>query len=299
MLALKADYHIIVSSVETKRGQPGGVNRGQPAHHPAAPPAGARAHWADDAHRHQDEILNTRPSQMAATAVPPRAASAAPLPGCRARASSRRRRCLPAARGVSQVAAAAAAADGTSTSSSTSENSAATAAAAAAASAAALSRLSITTFNVLAPCYKRFTQPDGSVTMESASLDIAVERQARIVRMLSELDSSVLCLQEFWHASPEVSRLYERGLGEAGFELYVTPRTGDRPDGLLTAVRRKDFEVVERRDILFNDCGERVATLLHLRHKVGRCRLTVSMKYQLSIKTRVESAFDSTAVFSA
>ena len=72
--------------------------------------------------------------------------------------------------------------------------------------------------------------------------------------------------QEFWHASEDVRSLYERGLAAAGYVVHVTPRTGGRPDGLLTAVRSADFDVVERRDVLFNDCGDRVAALLHLRH---------------------------------
>jgi hypothetical protein len=90
-------------------------------------------------------------------------------------------------------------------------------------------------------------------------------------------DSPTLCAchQEFWHASPEISQMYERGLSDAGYDTYVTPRTGNRPDGLLTAVKRADFDVVEHRDILFNDCGDRVATLLHLRHKVAGATPTV------------------------
>lgn len=34
-------------------------------------------------------------------------------------------------------------------------------------------------------------------------------------------------------------------------------------------MKTSDFDVMEHRDILFNDCGDRVATLLHLRHKGG------------------------------
>ena len=58
-------------------------------------------------------------------------------------------------------------------------------------------------------------------------------------------------------------------MSQAGYATYVTPRTSNRPDGLLTAVKKEDFDVMEHRDILFNDCGDRVATLLHLRHKGG------------------------------
>lgn len=184
-------------------------------------------------------------------------------------------------------------------------------------------RMQVTTFNVLAPCYRRVKQPDGSVEMESASPGDALDRQSRIVDMLTDTLSSVMCLQvrctpsvtaqrgcapggchlvrrrqlsaatppaddvradvcsflprrrpsvlpprqEFWHASPDVRQLYERGLDAAGYATFVTPRTGNRPDGLLTAVKRDEFDVVEQRDILFNDCGDRVATLVHIRHR--------------------------------
>ena len=130
------------------------------------------------------------------------------------------------------------------------------------------SSVSVTTFNVLAPCYKRVTNPeDGSIAMEATFSELALERQARIVDMLcSDVRSSILCLQEFWHASEEVRGLYERGLRDAGYVTHSTPRTGGRPDGLLTAVRASEFDVLDRRDILFNDCGDRVAALLHLRH---------------------------------
>lgn len=55
--------------------------------------------------------------------------------------------------------------------------------------------LTVTTFNVLAPCYKRVKSPDGSVAMEATYPEIAVDRQTRIVDMLSELASSIVCLQ--------------------------------------------------------------------------------------------------------
>jgi len=55
--------------------------------------------------------------------------------------------------------------------------------------------MQVTTFNVLAPCYRRLKQPSGEVAMESLFPDVYLERQARIVGMLSDVASSVLCLQ--------------------------------------------------------------------------------------------------------
>jgi hypothetical protein len=53
----------------------------------------------------------------------------------------------------------------------------------------------VTTFNVLAGCYKRVKRADGSVAMESEFLEQAVARQARVVAMLTDLGPSVMCLQ--------------------------------------------------------------------------------------------------------
>lgn len=128
--------------------------------------------------------------------------------------------------------------------------------------------MTITTFNVLAPCYKRFYQPDGTVVMESQDMATALDRQTRVLDFLANTSSDVLCLQEFWHANDATRLLYETRLRDAGYALHVTKRTGNRPDGLLTAVRKKSFLVVEAKDVLFNDCGDRVATLLHLRRRV-------------------------------
>jgi endonuclease/exonuclease/phosphatase family metal-dependent hydrolase len=132
--------------------------------------------------------------------------------------------------------------------------------------------LTVTTFNVLAPCYKRVKQPDGTTAMEASDRATALDRQTRVLDLVTRLNSTCVCLQEFWHADAATAELYATRLRRAGYTFHVTPRTGNRPDGLLTAVRDDAFEVVETRDILFNDCGDRVATLVHLRPRVAAFR---------------------------
>lgn len=129
--------------------------------------------------------------------------------------------------------------------------------------------LTVTTFNVLAPCYKRVKQPDGTTAMEASDRATALDRQTRVLDLVTRLNSTCVCLQEFWHADAATAELYATRLRRAGYTFHVTPRTGNRPDGLLTAVRDDAFEVVETRDILFNDCGDRVATLMHIRPRRG------------------------------
>jgi len=132
--------------------------------------------------------------------------------------------------------------------------------------------MTVTTFNVLAPCYKRVQQPDGTTAREASARATAQGHKMRVLDLVAELDSTCVCLQEFWHADAATAELYATALRRAGYTFHVTPRTGGRPDGLLTAVRDDAFEVVETRDILFNDCGDRVATLVHLRPRVAAFR---------------------------
>nr|XP_034899788.1 uncharacterized calcium-binding protein At1g02270-like isoform X2 [Populus alba] len=58
--------------------------------------------------------------------------------------------------------------------------------------------------------------------------------------------------------------MYEKRLGDAGYLNFKLARTNNRGDGLLIAVRKDYFRVINHRELLFNDCGDRVAQLLHV-----------------------------------
>ncbi|GJV58104.1 uncharacterized calcium-binding protein isoform X2 [Tanacetum coccineum] len=87
---------------------------------------------------------------------------------------------------------------------------------------------SCTTFNILAPIYKR------------------------------------LIHEEFWVDNEELVDMYDTRLGDAGYVNFKLPRTNNRGDGLLTAVHKDYFRVINHREFLFNDFGDRVAQLLHV-----------------------------------
>ncbi|XP_010467420.1 PREDICTED: uncharacterized calcium-binding protein At1g02270-like isoform X2 [Camelina sativa] len=62
---------------------------------------------------------------------------------------------------------------------------------------------------------------------------------------------------EFWVGNEELVNMFVVYL----INYILHGRTNNRGDGLLT----KDyFRVVNSRDLLFNDCGDRVAQLLHV-----------------------------------
>eukprot|EP00244_Chara_vulgaris_P002099 TRINITY_DN1355_c0_g2_i2.p1 TRINITY_DN1355_c0_g2~~TRINITY_DN1355_c0_g2_i2.p1 ORF type:complete len:673 (-),score=149.09 TRINITY_DN1355_c0_g2_i2:84-1973(-) len=122
--------------------------------------------------------------------------------------------------------------------------------------------LSCTTFNVLAPIYKRI---NAEGMRESQDRESWIARNQKIIDMLLKKNSSIICLQEFWLSNEELVQLYESQLGAAGYELHKLERTNNRGDGLLTAIRKDRLQVVDSRDMLLNDYGDRVAQLFRLR----------------------------------
>ncbi|CAI5969878.1 unnamed protein product [Closterium sp. NIES-64] len=126
--------------------------------------------------------------------------------------------------------------------------------------------LSCTTFNVLAPIYKRMGVES---ERESACQHVWRERNQEIIKTLLDTKSSILCLQECWLANSEWVDMYDTALQGAGYQLLKLPRTNARGDGLMMAVRASEWEVVDHHPLCFNDCGDRVAQIVRLRARRG------------------------------
>eukprot|EP00250_Pteridium_aquilinum_P019200 c24340_g2_i1 orf=12-1574(+) len=124
------------------------------------------------------------------------------------------------------------------------------------------SSISCTTFNILAPIYKRI---EGEDCRESQFHDAWLNRNMRIIDMLRKKSSSIICLQELWLGNEELVRLYDESLRCAGYLTFKLARTSDRGDGLLTAIKSDRITVLNYRELRLNDCGDRVAQFFHLR----------------------------------
>lgn len=122
---------------------------------------------------------------------------------------------------------------------------------------------SCTTFNILAPIYKRLNGEDQSCR-ESDNRENWLDRNHRILDLLLSERSSIICLQEFWVGNEELVNLYNKRLGDAGYINFKLARTNNRGDGLLTAVHKDHFRVISHQEFLFNRFGDRVAQLLHV-----------------------------------
>ncbi|KAI5067148.1 hypothetical protein GOP47_0017676 [Adiantum capillus-veneris] len=121
--------------------------------------------------------------------------------------------------------------------------------------------ISCTTFNILAPIYKRVGNES---CRESHFHDVWLSRNQRILDMLLLLGSSIICLQEFWLENEELVQLYDRRLRQSGYTMYKLARSNNKGDGLLTAIRMDRLRVLNYKELFFYDCGDRVAQIFHL-----------------------------------
>ncbi|KAH0866693.1 hypothetical protein HID58_083904, partial [Brassica napus] len=131
-------------------------------------------------------------------------------------------------------------------------------------SLASSTSISCTTFNILAPIYKRIDQLNQS-NRESHSRDLWYTRNQDILELLLHQRSSVICLQEVWVANEELVNMYHDRLATAGYTIF---QYNISFQSLLTAIHKDYFELVNYRELLFNDFGDRVAQLLHVRSLV-------------------------------
>ncbi|KAE8679569.1 brix domain-containing family protein [Hibiscus syriacus] len=123
--------------------------------------------------------------------------------------------------------------------------------------------VSCTTFNILAPIYKRLDQQNQSVR-ESDFRAFWLARNKNILNWLLYERSSIICLQEFWVGNEELAHMYEERLGSAGYDTFKLARSNNRGDGLLTAIHKEYFKVLNHGELFFDDLGDRVAQLLHV-----------------------------------
>lgn len=154
--------------------------------------------------------------------------------------------------------------------------------------------ITCTTFNILAPIYKRLSLQDQNCR-ESDYRNYWLARNHRILDSLLHERSSIICLQEFWVGNQELVNLYEERLGNAGYSLFKLGRTNNRGDGLLTAVHKDYFRVINYRELHFNDCGDRVAQLLHVDLIVSstQCRSNDTRQELLIVNTHLLFPHDS------
>ena len=124
--------------------------------------------------------------------------------------------------------------------------------------------MTVSTFNLLCPAYRRMSEDD---TVREADFPAEyTARNRKILELPLWSSSDIICCQEFWYNNADIFDLYVKALS-GRYRLHglqrIGPRGTRRPDGLFMAISR-EWEVVHEADIDFEDAASRCAQLLHL-----------------------------------
>ncbi|CAF3687359.1 unnamed protein product [Rotaria sp. Silwood1] len=120
--------------------------------------------------------------------------------------------------------------------------------------------LSVCTFNVLAPCYKRLSSEKDR---ESLHESLWHRRHSSIINLLQSLEIDLICLQEFWFKNPLFIQLYKANLSPK-YSFYTLQRTGFLDDGLAILIDSNRVKFIDRYDMKLHDIGNRIGILLNL-----------------------------------
>eukprot|EP01038_Epipyxis_sp_PR26KG_P005243 gene5243-7288_t len=124
----------------------------------------------------------------------------------------------------------------------------------------------IITFNILAPCYHKIVNNVNERIFESESEELFISRNKEICKKLKDSNADIICIQEFWLSSSTLRQLYIDELCDT-YDLRELRRTShwrSRADGLAIFVKEKRIIIQDVKNILFHDCGDRVALLMLL-----------------------------------
>jgi len=145
--------------------------------------------------------------------------------------------------------------------------------------------LTLTTFNLLAPCYKRIRKeslnsdqqklknkqfpnslPEMNVPRES---EFSPLWKSRVINTLDFIEkdlvtSDIICLQEYWF-EPVYQKLFHERFG-SDFEFLTKKRPGEKTDGLAILVRKDSLKHMGSQGIPLSSMGDRVGLLSHLKY---------------------------------
>jgi len=130
--------------------------------------------------------------------------------------------------------------------------------------------LTIATFNILAPCWKPMRSDWDN---EEGHPTIWKDRANELVKVIINIDADIICLQEYWF-NAQFREFFEGKSSPvaAKYECRAFRRTGRKPDGVATFVRRPEskssnrwsYTIADTVNVPFNDVGQRVALMLRI-----------------------------------
>ncbi|CAM9688172.1 unnamed protein product [Chrysoparadoxa australica] len=134
--------------------------------------------------------------------------------------------------------------------------------------------LCLTTFNLLAPCYKRLGGSKGLLSRTPRESEFDGVWSQRVTGtadfIASYLETSdLICLQEFWCQSEEYQSVMRNRL-QAKYDFHLLKRPGKKQDGIAVLCRKGRFAVLSSQGARLSDHGDRVALMLHLQEQGGK-----------------------------
>lgn len=125
--------------------------------------------------------------------------------------------------------------------------------------------LSIATFNVLAPCYKRMRNGGREADFPDRMEERARETAAFI---RTEVAADIICLQEYY-LEAQYRQLFEAEVGVGReYDVIVHPRP-NRREGCAVLLRRGMFKVEAVKNMTLSRWGSRVALLVDLKARLS------------------------------
>jgi endonuclease/exonuclease/phosphatase family metal-dependent hydrolase len=143
----------------------------------------------------------------------------------------------------------------------------------------------VASFNLLAPCFKRMDTRDevtGDLYREDFFLDRWTTRQAKLLEFFNRHlvpTTDIIGVQELW-LDDRYARPFEKFFAERGYRLESLARTGEKRDAVGLLVKKSEFDIISRDDIVLGQNSDRVALLLLLYHRRTR-------KYFLCVNTHL------------
>lgn len=141
--------------------------------------------------------------------------------------------------------------------------------------------VTIVSFNLLAPPYKRLSRRNslGRRLREKDDPELWNERARKAMAFFEQEIfgcASIIALQEFW-LEKEYFDLFEPLFNEHGYDLKHLKRMGaSKTDSVVLCVKRDEFEIMESKDVQLIPHGDRVALLLHLKQRSSGKRIILA-----------------------
>jgi len=144
-----------------------------------------------------------------------------------------------------------------------------------------LASIRISSFNLLAPCYKRLSKRDevtGHRKRESSDCDTWRKRAANTIDFFDKVlypSSDIIAFQELW-LDNDYLKLIKDNISKSNYSIYMLQRTGEKNDAVALAYNNALFSIKGHEHIYLCSQGDRVALLLWLCHTATNKNLLIA-----------------------